>query len=177
MTVIVTSKGIASRVKNIVSKRWDGTNGSNTPKHETRHKKQSDTGSAKKYKSTKNRKKKKQSSSSPVMSHLSSSLSSISSSTDSSSSQSSSPSHSLGADHRSISRSSFKRKKFVDDSSEYDDSNNGYSELDSCEDLSYDYSGKNSFYYSKSIGNVGSMRYLFIFLLGFVNRYAFVSNN
>ena len=129
MTVIVTSKVIATRVKNIVSRRWDSTDGS--PSKQRRNEKIQDTDSTT-MNEKKMRKKRQKYSGSPVRSPLTSSLSSLSSSSESSLSPPSSPSKSS----QNVLTKPFKRKQPIE-SSEYDDSDDGYSDVDSSEDASY----------------------------------------
>ena len=130
MTVIVTSKVIAKRVKNIVARRWDSTDSSTSKQR--RNKKLPDQDSTTTMKVKKKRKKRQKYSGSPITSPLTSSLSSLSSSSESSVSPPSSPSKSS----HNVLKKPHKRKQPIE-SSDYDESDNGYSEIDSSEDTSY----------------------------------------
>ena len=129
MTVIVTSKVIATRVKNIVARRLDRSNDS-ASKHD-RTKSNPDIDS-RKMNGRKVRKKRKRYHGSPVKSPLTLSLSSLSSSA----SSSLSPPSSASISSHNVRTKPFRRKQPIE-SSEYDDSEDLNSDGDSFEGTSY----------------------------------------
>lgn len=129
MTVIVTSKVIATRVKDIVARRLDRSNDS-ASKHD--QKKSNPDLDSRKMNGRKVRKKRKRYHGSPVKSPLTLSLSSLSSST----SSSLSPPSSASISPHSVRTKPFRRKQPID-SSEYDDSEDLNSDGDSFEGSSY----------------------------------------
>ena len=132
MTVIVTSKVIATRVKNIVAKRLDRNSHTSDNKHNRSRSHDPDFDS-RKMNGNRVRKKKR-------TSHFSSSKSPLASSL--SSSSSSSLSQSPSSDN--LQRKPFRRKQLIE-SSEYDDSDDINSDDDSVEGMIYNISkyGKN----------------------------------
>ena len=132
MTVIVTSKVIATRVKNIVAKRLDRNSHTSDSKHNRSRSHDPDFDS-RKMNGNRVRKKKR-------TSHFSKSKSPMASSF--SSSSSSSLSQSPSSDN--LQRKPFRRKQLIE-SSEYDDSDDINSDDDSVEGMIYNISkyGKN----------------------------------
>ena len=129
MTVIVTSKVIATRVKNIVAKRLDRNNLASESKHNRSRSHDPDFDS-RKMNGNRVRKKKK-------IRHHSRSRSPLTSSLSSSSSSSLSPS--ISSDN--VQRKPFRRKQLIE-SSEYDDSDEINSDEDSIERTVYNINKK-----------------------------------